>query len=73
MQQTTHTGPMPGEDDLDALPEIRLPVSVGEAEKRAIFDALEFTGGDRLRAAQMLGIGRTTLYRKLKQYKIGTP
>lgn len=48
----------------------RMPVSVPEAEKRAIEDALRFTGGDRARAARMLGIGRTTLYRKLKQYKI---
>jgi two-component system response regulator HydG len=37
-------------------------------EKRAIFRALAETGGDKLAAARLLGIGKTTLYRKLKQY-----
>jgi DNA-binding NtrC family response regulator len=39
-------------------------------EKETILKALEATHGDRARAAQLLGIGRTTLYRKLKEYKI---
>jgi DNA-binding NtrC family response regulator len=39
-------------------------------EKRAIIEALEHTRGDRTVAAMMLGIGRTTLYRKLKQYEL---
>lgn len=37
-------------------------------ERRAIEQALNFTRGDRTTAAHMLGIGRTTLYRKLKEY-----
>ncbi len=41
---------------------------LAEVEKRAILDALEYTRGDRTVAAAMLGIGRTTLYRKLKEY-----
>jgi DNA-binding NtrC family response regulator len=41
-----------------------------ETEKRAILEALEYTGGDRAKAAQLLRIGRTTLYRKLKEYQI---
>jgi len=39
-------------------------------EKETILKALAETRGDRARAAHMLGIGRTTLYRKLKEYKI---
>ena len=39
-------------------------------EKRAIFRALAETGGDKLAAARLLGIGKTTLYRKLKQYDL---
>jgi len=39
-----------------------------EVEKRAILNAMEYTKGDRSVAAAMLGIGRTTLYRKLKEY-----
>jgi two-component system response regulator HydG len=37
-------------------------------EQRAILQALEATKGDRLRAAKLLGIGKTTIYRKLKEY-----
>jgi two-component system response regulator HydG len=39
-----------------------------DMEKKAIMQALEYTKGDRMMAAQLLGIGRTTLYRKLKEY-----
>jgi DNA-binding NtrC family response regulator len=39
-----------------------------DMEKNAIIQALEYTKGDRMTAAQLLGIGRTTLYRKLKEY-----
>jgi DNA-binding NtrC family response regulator len=39
-----------------------------ELERRAILRTLRETGGDKLAAARMLGIGKTTLYRKLKQY-----
>lgn len=39
-----------------------------ELERRAILKALRTTGGDRLRAAKLLGIGKTTIYRKLKEY-----
>jgi transcriptional regulator with PAS, ATPase and Fis domain len=41
-----------------------------EMERRAIVNALEYTKGDRLMAAGLLGIGRTTLYRKLKEYQM---
>ncbi len=37
-------------------------------ERRAIFRAMRETNGDKLAAARLLGIGKTTLYRKLKQY-----
>jgi len=40
-----------------------------EIERRAIFRALRETAGDKLAAARLLGIGKTTLYRKLKQYE----
>jgi transcriptional regulator of acetoin/glycerol metabolism len=39
-------------------------------EKHAIRHALEYTKGDRVMAAYLLGIGRTTLYRKLKEYRL---
>ena len=40
-----------------------------ELERRAIFRALRETAGDKLAAARLLGIGKTTLYRKLKEYE----
>ncbi len=43
-------------------------VPLEELERRAIYRALRETTGDKLAAARLLGIGKTTLYRKLKQY-----
>ena len=44
-------------------------VPLEELERRAIFRALRETGGDKMAAARLLGIGKTTLYRKLKEYE----
>ena len=41
-----------------------------EIERDAIRQALEMAGGDRLRAARLLGIGKTTVYRKIKEYDL---
>lgn len=46
------------------------PPSIMELEKRAISEALAYTKGDRAVAAHLLGIGRTTLYRKIKEYQL---
>ncbi|MGD0438114.1 MAG: sigma-54 dependent transcriptional regulator [Bryobacteraceae bacterium] len=53
------------------LPAERPPiVPLTQMERQAILDALEYTKGDRAIAANLLGIGRTTLYRKLKEYQL---
>ncbi len=39
-----------------------------EMERRAILRAVAEAQGDKLLAARLLGIGKTTLYRKLKEY-----
>lgn len=41
---------------------------LAEIERSAILHAIQITKGDRTMAAELLGIGRTTLYRKLKEY-----
>jgi DNA-binding NtrC family response regulator len=43
-------------------------VSIAAMEKVAILDTIERLNGDKLMAAKLLGIGKTTLYRKLKEY-----
>jgi DNA-binding NtrC family response regulator len=39
-----------------------------EMERQAILQAIDQLHGDKLEAAKLLGIGKTTLYRKLKEY-----
>ena len=41
-----------------------------EIEKLVIGETLKFTGGNREHAAEMLGIGERTLYRKIKEYDL---
>ncbi|MGH7538598.1 MAG: sigma 54-interacting transcriptional regulator [Gemmatimonadales bacterium] len=45
-------------------------MSMADVERAAIEAALRQTHGNRRQAAQVLGIGERTLYRKLKQYAI---
>jgi DNA-binding NtrC family response regulator len=42
-------------------------------ERDAILGAIRLLKGDKLQAAKLLGIGKTTLYRKLKEYGVGDP
>jgi hypothetical protein len=42
--------------------------SLAEMERTLIQAALDRSRGDRQKAAHMLGIGKTTIYRKLKEY-----
>src|SRR5438270_265494 len=43
-------------------------VSMSELERQTILNAIAQLNGDKLQAARLLGIGKTTLYRKLKEY-----
>ena len=51
-----------------SVPDADELVPLAELERRAILRALRKTGGDKLGAARLLAIGKTTLYRKLKEY-----
>jgi DNA-binding NtrC family response regulator len=44
--------------------------SIAEMEKQAILSTIQQLHGDKLAAARLLGIGKTTLYRKLKEYEL---
>jgi transcriptional regulator with PAS, ATPase and Fis domain len=70
---------LPGPDETDGSQLDEIPpvvqamasvIPLAELERRAILNALDYTKGDRAIAAHLLGIGRTTLYRKLKEYHL---
>ncbi len=46
---------------------------LADLEREAILHAIRTLNGDKLQAARLLGIGKTTLYRKLKEYGIDDP
>jgi two-component system response regulator HydG len=58
--------------------EVSLPAGDGtskilpmaELEKQTIMNTITQLNGDKLLAARLLGIGKTTLYRKLKEYSV---
>jgi DNA-binding NtrC family response regulator len=64
----------------DLPPEVRLvmplvsekgvPRFIKDVEKDCILGALEKTEGNRVKAAELMGMGVATLYRKLKIYKM---
>lgn len=45
-------------------------IPLAQVEKNTIMDALERLKGDKMATARLLGIGKTTLYRKLREYGI---
>jgi len=47
--------------------------TLADLEREAILGAIRTLNGDKLQAAKLLGIGKTTLYRKLKEYGIADP
>jgi two-component system response regulator HydG len=57
----------------ERLPDKDELLPLEELERRAILRTLRETGGDKLAAARLLGMGKTTLYRKLKQYSRERP
>ena len=67
------SGALHAPEPLEALPSYQPPsplpvVSLPQSERDAIGRALAATSGEKGRAARLLHIGRTTLYRKMKQY-----
>jgi DNA-binding NtrC family response regulator len=50
--------------------EVEAGMTMAEIEKAAIVHALRETRGNRRKAAEMLGIGERTMYRKLKEYNL---
>jgi len=61
-----------GHSSLDSERFGHVGMTMEELEKEAIIRALKETDGNRAKAADMLGIGVRTLYRKLESYQIET-
>jgi DNA-binding NtrC family response regulator len=59
--------------DLGSPPLLPRQMSLAETEKACIIQTLERCGWNYSRTADALGIGRTTLWRKLKEYGIEAP
>lgn len=51
----------------------KLDEVVAEAEKQAITNALKIAGNNKAKAAELLGIPRSTIYYKMQSLKIGCP
>jgi two-component system, NtrC family, response regulator HydG len=64
-RQDSESTPTPG-SSLSSL----VGKSLEELEQLFITETLRLTGGNREEAANMLGIGQRTLYRKIKQYEL---
>ena len=41
-----------------------------KSEEAQIIEALQAVGGNKSKAAKLLGVDRSTLYRKMKRYKL---
>lgn len=54
--------------DSDNYIKISLGITLAEAEKEIIRNTLNYQKGNKTRTADLLGIGRKTLHRKLKEY-----
>jgi DNA-binding NtrC family response regulator len=59
-----------GEDDEESVVVFKPGVTLQDMEKDAIVAALKTVSGNRRKAAEMLGLGERTLYRKIKEYGI---
>jgi DNA-binding NtrC family response regulator len=57
----------PSDEPLRRIGRVVLPIA--EVERHAILNAVAEVKGDKLLATQMLGIGKTTLYRRLREYE----
>ena len=52
---------------------LKVNFSLAEIEKQTIIAAILSADGDILQASKLLGLGKTTVYRKVKSYRKGGP
>ena len=66
-----HLSPRIRASEAGLPPPLTLEESVRGAEREALAVALAAAEGDALRAMELLGVSRTTYYRKLKELELG--
>ena len=59
-----------GESEKEKSISLDLPITMEDAEKAIILETISFAGGNKTKAAEILGIGRKTLHRKLSEWKV---
>jgi DNA-binding NtrC family response regulator len=57
-----------GQKEAAGFVQIRIGTSLDDAERELISKTLEFTGGNKTRAAEVLGVTAKTLYNRLEHY-----
>jgi len=70
LEASRANAPRGDSEESDGVFEVK---TLAAREREAILDAIRMLKGDKLKAAKLLGIGKTTLYRKLKEYGIADP
>ena len=50
-----------------------LSINMQEIEKRELIEALEKAGGNKSKAAEILGVSRVTVWNRMKRFKVDTP
>ena len=68
-----HQIPEPEKRTVSAKPLVTLREAVEEVEKASILSCLKAVHYNKLKAAKILGISRTSLYEKIEKYQIDTP
>jgi len=56
--------------DASAKVDLDVGITIAEGEKRLIMSTISACKGNKTKAAQILGIGRKTLHRKLQEYQL---
>lgn len=69
-EASTHTHEREGAPNNDSAANV---VSLLEVERHHILRAIRLLGGNKTMAAELLGIDRRTLYRRLQQYGVAAP
>ena len=70
--EITGDRPAPATPAADGSLDVHVGMSIADVERRLIVATLDEVGGNKKRAADVLGVSLKTLYTRLKAYRLGT-